>query len=301
MSTRHRTRAELYVTLAITGLLAAAALGTLAWYSPAARPQIPLHKWLAAQPEVAEVEHATIGPEPRALVVHVRDLHFVPRDLFAADVRSKHPLTDALVEGLYRDHLDAVEGVQREHHPLLKRLLAEVGHEHLWVEGLTADGEKVFKGKAHALAALDQDEVPALHRQLAEAKGLAEAADLGDEGRGKAKELAGQIEALLTRHRADRLDLGVAGLLVTDRLLEQVLALDDAETLERSRPDAQGKVDPEARRAREEAITARLAREKVAVVVLGGDHDLADAFRRQGLGGELLRVTTRAYREATER
>ena len=37
---------------------------------------------------------------------------------------------------------------------------------------------------------------------------------------------------------------------------------------------------------------------KVAVFVLGGEHDLADAFRRQGLGVEFLRVTTRAYRKA---
>ena len=125
MKTSEAARNEMYVTGATTVLLAAAAFGVWAWYSPPARPQIPLHGWLAAQPEVAEVEHVTVGPEPRPVVVHVRDWHLLPRELFAADVRSasKRALTDAEVEQLYREHLDAVERVQCEHGPLLGRLV----------------------------------------------------------------------------------------------------------------------------------------------------------------------------------
>jgi hypothetical protein len=63
-------------------------------------------------------------PRPARRIIHLRDLHFVPRDLFAIDVRQAagRPLSDAEVDRLYEKHLLETEVVQIEQMVLLRCL-----------------------------------------------------------------------------------------------------------------------------------------------------------------------------------
>src|SRR5262249_5014880 len=109
---------------------------------------------------------------------------------------------------------------------------------------------------------------------------------------------------LLGKYRHDVLRFGAAGRLLVAREIEAVLPLDDAELLDRARPVAGGEVkpDPERVKARQDAqARAALKSGPVAVIVLGGSHDLSESVRALGRGScEYLRVTTKRYREGTE-
>jgi hypothetical protein len=88
--------------------------------------------------------------------------------------------------------------------------------------------------------------------------------------------------------------LGVAGELV-------VLPPDDEDLLGRARPvrpDGTARVDPTKVEARHDGLVkAALASGPVAVIVLGGSHDLSGSVRRHGgWGCEYIWVTTAAFR-----
>jgi hypothetical protein len=51
-------------------------------------------------------------------------------------------------------------------------------------------------------------------------------------------------------------------------------------------------------RAREDVMVRRLAGHALAVIVLGGAHDLSASVRELAPGAEYIRVTTRAYHNA---
>jgi hypothetical protein len=81
-----------------------------------------------------------------------------------------------------------------------------------------------------------------------------------------------------------------------------VLPLDDAELVEQAKPitpDGKVKFDPEKLAARRDGIMkAATAKEPLALIVLGGSHDLADSVRRAGGGRcQYIRVTTKRIKE----
>jgi hypothetical protein len=102
---------------------------------------------------------------------------------------------------------------------------------------------------------------------------------------------------MIRQHRVEVLAMGATMRLIAEGLVE-VRALDDAEALQKAKPDKDG-IDPEANAAREEEMAKRLAGvEALVVVILGGKHDLTQALGRQAPGLRYLRVTTKAYQEA---
>ncbi len=80
-----------------------------------------------------------------------------------------------------------------------------------------------------------------------------------------------------------------------------MLPLDDAAALEDANPSLPGgkvRLDPAKLRARQDAIVkGLLGRGPLAVIVLGGAHDLSESVRRLAPGCEYLRVAGRCYRE----
>lgn len=88
------------------------------------------------------------------------------------------------------------------------------------------------------------------------------------------------------QNRLDLLELGAAGRLVVKGDLKTLLPTEDSKAFEAADPvRADGTVvfDKKADEARENAIVRNLLKsDGVAVIVLGGAHDLADNLKRVG-------------------
>jgi hypothetical protein len=107
-----------------------------------------------------------------------------------------------------------------------------------------------------------------------------------------------ELADLIAKHRAEVLGLGATTRLIAEGLVE-VRALDDADALKRARPDRDGAIEAVANAAREEELAKRLADVRgLAVVILGGKHDLTAALGKWAPGVRYVRVTTEAYRKA---
>ncbi len=95
---------------------------------------------------------------------------------------------------------------------------------------------------------------------------------------------------------------GAAGRLLISGDLEDVLPLEDADALAKAKPISPSggvRLDPVKIDARNDAqVNAVLKEGPVAVIVLGGAHDLRVSVQRLGGGNcECLRVTTKRYME----
>src|SRR5262249_46736640 len=118
--------------------------------------------------------------------------------------------------------------------------------------------------------------------------------------KGKSPDVDRQLADLLRDHRRDLVPFGAAGRLAVRREVE-VPPLDDEEALDRARPvtpDGKVKADAAKVEARHDAqVRAALDSGPVAVIVLGGGHDLSAAVRRAGGDIEYVRVTVKRYRD----
>jgi hypothetical protein len=97
------------------------------------------------------------------------------------------------------------------------------------------------------------------------------------------------------------LGLGAPARLLAAGELAEVLALDEDGALEGAAARMASRklrLPPAAMRAREDAMVRRLACHPLAVIVLGGAHDLSASVRELAPGAEYIRVTTRAYHNA---
>ena len=210
-------------------------------------------------------------------VIHLADLHLVPKDLFAQDTG----LSGKPLERAYAEHLNTVEKVQASLLDVLRQLVEQGGVEVVLVEGLTEKAGKAWPARVQGLREMMADEpnlLKMLHRPL----------------------VADQARKLLEGLRLDRLELGPVAQLQADGAPVRVLPLDDEDTLEQADPRRTGgKVDRKANQAREEAQVRRAieAARPLAVVILGGGHDLWALLVNQGV--EYLRVETGAHRAAS--
>jgi hypothetical protein len=253
---------------------------------------------LRGLPGVARVEVAVKAERPTARIVHLLDLHSVPLDLHAADLRAAagRPLTDEEVAELHDELLLEVELVQLEQTALLRCLVKHHGLHRVLAEGLTPAGKPGYDALIDALRRAEAD-AGVLRLQWVKAKRLKGA---------RARALEAEAGKLLAQHRADYrerfLEAGAAGRLLAAGELSEVLPLDDEALLQTARPvlpDSTVRADPEKVRAREDAqVWAALASSPCVLIVLGGDHDLSASVQRLGKGScEYLRVTTKRYAE----
>lgn len=167
---------------------------------------------------------------------------------------------------LYKQHLDAVEAIQKEQVALLTALLDKLDVSAVFVEGMTEKDMPVFK---------------AISRLIAEKE--------------ETGELVGPWEAML-RH-------GAVGRLYRWGMLKDVLPLEDESAYAAANPVGEnGTVEFDAERNEKwEDAQAKnlLAKQGVVVVILGGAHDLTDNLRRLGDGDvQYVQVETKAYSRA---
>jgi hypothetical protein len=262
-------------------------------------------------PGVVQVEITVIANHPTHRLIHLRNWHFVPKYLYAIDLKSAHgrELSDQEIDDLYQELLLEVEAVQLEQMALLRCLIKYHGLKRIYCEGLTAKDVANYQDRIAVLQDMEKNQITELRKQLAEVrdlvKGMEETGRTETERYDKAKEMVAEITGMLDQHNVHLLELGAPGRLLIAGEIEAVLPLDDADLLEQARPIAPGgktKFDPAKLKARRDGqVKAVLANGVFGLIVLGGSHVLSDSVRRLGKGRcEYLRVTTRQFKKLSE-
>jgi hypothetical protein len=242
-------------------------------------------------PGVASVEVLVAPAKPKHRIVHVRDWHFVPKELLAVDVRhaADRDLSNAEVEILVQEQLLEVELVQIEQEALLRCLVKHHGLTRVLAEGLTPSGTDAYRRLIESLRETDQQ--------------LADLAKNHQSVKGDNPAIDREIAQLVRGHQRRLLEYGSSGRLAIAGLLE-VLPLDDAEALANAKPvrlDGTLRADPNKLEARHDAqVKAALDSGPCSVLILGGSHDLSASVRRLAANTEYIRVTTRRYQEIAE-
>jgi hypothetical protein len=199
------------------------------------------------------------------------DWHFVPQNDFAADLRdqSDTPISDDEIDAFYSEYLGEVRRVQAEQREVLRWLIMHCSVRQVFCEGLTDSDLLVYE---------------LIIRQLR----LSEL-DLND------------LVDADSPYDATALRIGAAGQLIVAGELAEILPAEDEAAYERADPlagDRAGPVfDDAANEEREAGIVRKLlAAGPLAVVVLGGAHDLSDQVRRQGGGKcQYIQVMVNGY------
>jgi hypothetical protein len=265
----------------------------------------PAEAILRQLPGIEGLEVFPKSENPSRRLIHLCDFHFVPKDWYAIDTREAKgkSLSDVDVDLLYQEFLLKIELVQLEQMAVLRCLIKHHGLKQVYKEGLTPEQVIGFKDRIAALrdAAPRQAELKQQHKEAQDfVKKLADDGkadtDFYAKGKGIEKELAGMLE----KHQLDMLDIGAAGRLMVLRELEVALPLDDEQMLEAAKPAMiDGMITLNAAKVaqREEAMVhLAFAKDKVAVVVLGGEHNLQHAIQQvAGPSCEYVRVTVPAF------
>jgi len=104
---------------------------------------------LRAVPNVVHVSVHGNAVDSAGTIIHIRNWHYLPLELFAADIlaQSDEDIETEEIERRFRDFLDEVEAVQKQQVTVLA-WLAKRGHRNVWVEGLTDDSIRTFEAYA---------------------------------------------------------------------------------------------------------------------------------------------------------
>jgi hypothetical protein len=244
---------------------------------------------LSNLPGVYSVEVMVPVSQPTHRIIHVRDWHSVPRDIFSLDLRhaATRPLEDEEVASRYRKFLRQVELVQQEQEQFLISVASRRDQRRVLKEGLTPEGLAHYREIIGAFQGLNS--------RLARVRD--EALDARSPG------LDRQVVILSEDLRAKTLDFGAVGRLAMRGVVE-VVPLDEAHILDHPksvRPDGMVLLDPSLNEARHDAQVKRaVAAGKCSVMVLGGAHDLSDSVRKLGnQTTEYIQVVLRRCKEIT--
>ncbi len=247
---------------------------------------------LEALPHVHAVEVSPASDKPKRQIIHILNWHYVPFSDFEADIRAAegelasspqeqllenpHPSTIPIFDQTsekWESFLADVEAVQVEQMALLRELAKFHGLKQVFLEGVTKVELPAVRKFLDALVQWEKPE--------------------GD----------GILDGLwVDLHRQDTLEAGAAGRLMMAGELE-VLAAEEVDGLLPVYPFRIDEVrfDNTANERREDAIVRNvLASESpVAVLILGGGHDLSDNVERIGGGQvEYVRVQVDAHKKA---
>jgi hypothetical protein len=169
-------------------------------------------------------------------------------------------------EGDFDAFLDSVDSLQKQQRALLKA----IGVKSVFVEGLTAESKPAFLKRVGTLKKY------------------------------KPTKRDGPLDDFVAQlRREDLLELGAPAAMLVDGELESLESADDAD-LHRAADPIKGdkvEVDEAANKAREDGIVKLLLAKELAVVILGGEHDLTDNLPASV---EYIRVTLRGYRNARQ-
>jgi hypothetical protein len=282
----------------------------VAKYAPTTNTQInnvgsPVIDLLRGLPSVVQVEVGVAPKNPTSRIVHLRDWHFVPKELYALDMKATlgRELATDEIDRLHQELLLEVELVQIEQMALLRCLIKHHGLKRVFSEGFSPKELEAYREKIGVLRAMEREQIPQIRKQLEDVRKLVEGST--GERKEKAQDIETQLVTMLDEHKYRLLEMGATGRLLISGELEEVLPLDDAEALEKANPVSPSgvrldHVKIEARHDAQVKTVMRAGTVTVAVIVLGGAHDLSASIRRASGNCEYLRVTTKRFREIGE-
>jgi hypothetical protein len=260
------------------------------------RMTAPAADILRQLPYVVAVDVPVPVAKPERRVIHIRDAHFVPMQLFELQfrVKGRMPSGRQFVQ-LYREQLLQTEVAQSQLETVLRCLIGHHGLRRTLCEGITPgtlaktrEWIAELRTASAALASLER-----YRATLCGDQALA-ALRAYEQGVG---ELLWQVEYERLKYDAST-RLAVAGLLT-------VSPLDDEQLLQGSKPAVQRDGTARRRRRKEHErddniVATALAGRRVTVLILGGGHDLSRSIRKLGGGtAEYVRVTTEAVARFT--
>lgn len=247
-------------------------------------------------PNVVEVERHGQTHQPTRRIIHIADWHFVPKDDYAADLRSlsTEPISDEEIARQHAELLEQVELIQQQQIELLRMLVRQHELKRVHVEGLAEKEEFIFDAKVSALRKVGQE----LVELKKEKEQLLALGDPDDDTR----KIIDGIEEIEAQHRSDLLHLGAGGRLLLNGEIEAVPPLENAAAHAASNPvsdDGAVALDQAKIEAREDAqVRLLLDGGPVAVIILGGAHDLSDNLERLSSGtAEYIRVELKAWKQ----
>jgi hypothetical protein len=237
---------------------------------------------------------------PVRRIIHLRDWHFVPRDVYAIDMNDVHgrELPEAEFEVIHQRLLLEVELVQIEQMAVLRCLIKHHRLKRVFAEGFSPEQLDEYRERIAVLKKMEDEQIPRIRKQLDDVEKMLK--DGFDETTHAIKT---QLEKMLDDHKHRLLEMGAAGRLLIAGELEEVLPLEDSDALDGASPiTANGvKFDSEKIEVRHDAQVSSVMKEgTVAMIVLGGAHDLSASVRRASENCEYLRVTTRRYGEVVD-
>ena len=213
-------------------------------------------------------------------IIHIRNWHFVRKDAFVADLQdlNDNKLSEDELDERYIQFLNHVEAIQKGQRQLLEYLIDHHGLKTVFLEGIS------------------EEELPKFNKFIT---------TLRDFDQNKPKGETPIEQFLLWQYRRDRLEVGAAGQLLMAGRLEAILPAEEAMAFKQANPVGEdGKVtfDEKLNEAREDAIVRQLLKGgPIAVVILGGGHDLSDnAAKISSDTCEVITVSTKAYRAVAE-
>jgi hypothetical protein len=107
----------------------------------------PVVELLRQLPGVSQVEVGVQADKPTCRIVHLRDWHFVPKELSALELQTAgdREWVAREMDRLHQEHLLEVEAVQLEQMALLRCLIQHHGLKRVYCEGLTANDLPNYK------------------------------------------------------------------------------------------------------------------------------------------------------------
>ena len=106
---------------------------------------VPPTNVLKGLPGVQDVQIQVQHTRPQRRIIHLRQWHFVPRDLFAREMRAdRGDVTDEEIDLHHQSLLLEIELVQIRFKAMLRCMIRHHGLEVVYVEGLTEKGMRDF-------------------------------------------------------------------------------------------------------------------------------------------------------------
>ena len=253
---------------------------------------------LRGLPGVSDVEVHRVN-KPTHRIIHLRDWHYISRDLFAIDHRDE-ALTDEELDQRYQKFLQGVDSVQLEQMTLLRTLIQQHGLKRLFCEGLASRDMPNYWEKISILKDMEANQIAQLKRQLNEVREL-----LVQSPDPEAQVMEEKILDLLYGNYWRLVEMGASGRLLVSGEIEEVLPMEDYEILDAANPvtsEGQVQFDEKKVQARRDAIVKNVLKAgPFGLMILGGDHDLSENVQRVGEGKcEYIRVTLGRYKQVEE-
>ena len=224
------------------------------------------------------------------IVIQIDNWHWVSKLYYATDLKELDPtLTEAEIDKRYAQYLNDLEELQLQQVELIRELSKTHGVKRIFYEGVTDENLEACHQSNARVKRLDslKDEIDALGNDP------------------EADTIRKKLESLRAELREESLQLGAIGHLIRSSEIADYLPLEDAATVVAADPlgrDGKLRSNAAAEKAREDEMAKRLlATGPIAIVVLGGDHDLEDNLKKLLPSVKYQKLQTVKYRELAKR